>query len=132
MNFDFTIINEMLIPVVVIFSLILGYILKKWIPTDNKFIPTILVCVGAILGGIISGWNLESITSGMLSALASTGLHQLFYQYMKIDDATTIMGEVDYMGPGKTAEEEKQEIAEAFGVKVKETETIEDDEVEGI
>lgn len=100
MNFDFTIINEMLIPVVVIFSLILGYILKKWIPTDNKFIPTILVCVGAILGGIISGWNLESITSGMLSALASTGLHQLFYQYMKIDERAIIY-EVDHMGPGE-------------------------------
>lgn len=104
MNFDFEIINEMLIPVIVIFSLILGYVLKKWIPADNKFIPTILVCVGAILGGLISGWNLESITAGMLSALASTGLHQLFYQYLKIDDASTLAHEVDYMGPGEVAE----------------------------
>lgn len=115
MNFDFTIINEMLIPVVVIFSLILGYILKKWIPTDNKFIPTILVCVGAILGGIISGWNLESITSGMLSALASTGLHQLFYQYMKIDERAIIY-EVDQMGPGEEdtvkEDDEKEESNE--------------------
>ena len=134
MNFDLSIIDKMIIPVIVIFSLVVGYIMKKWIPADNKYIPTVLVVLGGILGGFISGWNIESITAGMLSGLASTGLHQLFYQYMKIDDATTIMGEVDYMGPGKTAEEEKQEIAEAFGVEVKETETvtIKDDEVEGI
>ena len=132
MNFDLSIINEMIIPVIVIFSLVVGYIMKKWLPVDNKIIPTVLTICGGILGGFISGWNIESITAGMLSGLASTGLHQLFYQYLKIDDATTIMGEVDYMGPGKTAEEEKQEIAEAFGVEVKETETItiEDDEEE--
>ena len=128
MNFDLSIIDKMIIPVIVIFSLVLGYILKKWMPTDNKYIPTILTILGGVLGGFISGWNIESVTAGMLSALASTGLHQLFYQYIKIEDAaTTIMGEVDYMGPGKTAEDEKQEIAKAFGVEVKDTEEEEKD-----
>lgn len=104
MNFDLSIIDKMIIPVIVIFSLVLGYILKKWMPVDNKIIPTVLTILGGILGGFISGWNIESITAGMLSALASTGLHQLFYQYIKID-GNTIAAEVDQMGPGETIEE---------------------------
>ena len=115
MNFDLTIIDKMIIPVIVIFSLVLGYILKKWLPTDNKYIPTILTVLGGILGGFISGWNIESITAGMLSALASTGLHQLFYQYLKIDDkGAVIAGEVEHMGPGEDEEEieEKEEEKE--------------------
>lgn len=105
MNFDLSIIDKMIIPVIVIFSLVLGYILKKWMPTDNKYIPTILTILGGVLGGFISGWNIESVTAGMLSALASTGLHQLFYQYLKIDPA--VLFEVDEMGPGESLEEDK-------------------------
>lgn len=117
MNFDFSIINEIMIPIVVIFSLIVGYILKKWIPCDNKIIPTVLVCLGGILGGLISGWNIESITGGMLSGLASVGLHQAFYQYMKID--STALFEVDEMGKGEDEEgliEEKIDVDEVEGV----------------
>ena len=111
MNFDLSIINEMIIPVIVIFSLVVGYIMKKWLPVDNKIIPTVLTICGGILGGLISGWNIESITAGMLSGLASTGLHQLFYQYMKIDERAIIY-EVDHMGPGEediVKEDDKEE-----------------------
>ena len=111
MTFDLGIIDKMIIPVIVIFSLVVGYILKKWIPADNKYIPTILTICGGILGGFISGWNIESITAGMLSALASTGLHQLFYQYLKIDASAKI--EADEMGKG---EEEQIDINEVEGV----------------
>lgn len=99
MNFDLTIINEMLIPTIIICSLVVGFILKKWLPTDNKYIPTFLVILGGILGGVISGFNIESITAGMLSGLASTGLHQLFTQYLKLNN----MGkeESNAMGPGE-------------------------------
>lgn len=107
MNFDFSIINQIMIPIVVIFSLIVGYVLKKWIPCDNKIIPTVLVVLGGILGGLISGWNIESITGGMLSGLASVGLHQAFYQFMKID--STALVEVDSMGPDLGEDEEKIE-----------------------
>lgn len=121
MNFDFNVINEMIVPIIVIFSLILGYVLKKWAPADNKYIPTILIVVGGILGGFISGWNVESITAGMLSALASTGLHQLFYQYLKIDERA-IIHEVDFMGPGEVTEEK---------ISVDEDKEVIVDEVEG-
>ena len=110
MNFDLTIIDKMIIPVIVIFSLVLGYILKKWMPVDNKIIPTVLTILGGILGGFISGWNIESVTAGMLSALASTGLHQLFYQYLKIEPS--VLYEVHEMGPGEDEEEKEEEEKE--------------------
>lgn len=69
-------------PLVCAFCLILGFILKKWIKDDgNKYIPTILTLVGAVLGCIInSGISVENIVHGAFSGLASTGLHQAFKQ----------------------------------------------------
>ena len=98
MTFDFGIILEMLIPQLVLCCLCVGYIMKKWLPLDDKFIPTILFILGAVVSGFLNGWTLESITAGMLSALASTGLHQLFKQYMKLDEY--MENEIKTMGPG--------------------------------
>ena len=105
MNFDFNIINEMMIPTIVIFSLVIGFILKKWMPMDNKYIPTILVLLGAVAGGFVGGWTFENIVAGMLSGLASTGLHQLFAQYLKIN--TLGKEELNAMGPGEIVKEEE-------------------------
>lgn len=102
MNFDISIINEMLVPTIIICSLVVGYIMKKWLPLDNKIIPTILVILGGVLGGFISGWNVESVTAGMLSGLASTGLHQLFTQYLKLESFGK--EELNSMGPGEYEE----------------------------
>lgn len=84
---DFTSFTQHLIPIVLIASLILGYILKAWIrDLDNKFIPTILVVFGAIIACVVSGGiSVETCVYGALSGLASTGMHQLFKQY--IDNA---------------------------------------------
>ncbi len=84
MNLDF--ITDMYIPVVLIACLVIGVILKKWYPLDNKWIPTILVVVGAVLGCVANGGiTLESVVAGMVTGLASTGLHQAFKQLLKID-----------------------------------------------
>ena len=107
MTFNFDVIMDLLIPHIVIFSLIVGFILKKWMPLDNKYIPTVLVALGALLGGLVGGWDFEHIVAGMLSALASTGLHQTFYQYMKID--SSVLFEVDEMGKGDEEEKEEEE-----------------------
>ncbi|NBI65080.1 hypothetical protein D3Z38_19070 [Clostridiales bacterium] len=86
MNLDF--ITDMYIPVVLIACLVIGVILKKWYPLDNKWIPTILVVVGAVLGCVANGGiTLESVVAGMVTGLASTGLHQAFKQLLKIDTA---------------------------------------------
>lgn len=78
-------LNEYMLPMVLGICLCIGYVIKKWIKdVDNKYIPTIC----AILGVVISSWmNSFSFTpqvvlGGMVSGLASTGMHQLFTQYL--------------------------------------------------
>ena len=84
MNLDF--ITDMYIPVVLIACLVIGVILKKWYPLDNKWIPTILVVVGAVLGCVANGGiTLDSAVAGMVTGLASTGLHQAFKQLLKLE-----------------------------------------------
>ena len=81
---EFTNLTQYLIPIVLVACLIVGYILKAWIDDiDNKFIPTILVVFGTVLGCVVCGTiTVESCVYGALSGLASTGMHQLFKQYI--------------------------------------------------
>ena len=68
---------------------IVGYLMKQFMPTDNKWIPLTVTILGAILGCIASkGISLEAVVAGAVSGLASTGLHQLFKQF--IDDGEII------------------------------------------
>lgn len=80
MNIDF---EAYLIPVITVGCLCIGFVMKKWMPTDDKWIPTILLVLGAISGAILFGFQYEGIVKGMLSGLASVGLHQVFYQFVK-------------------------------------------------
>ena len=82
MNINF---ENYLIPIITIGCLCIGFVLKKWMPADDKWIPTILLVLGAISGAILFGFDYEGIVKGMLSGLASVGLHQAFHQFMKID-----------------------------------------------
>ncbi len=85
MNFDMNFFEGFYLPMVVAFCLILGFILKKWISDEsNKYIPTILVIVGAVLGCFVEKQiTVESICYGAFSGLASTGMHQVFKQFIK-------------------------------------------------
>lgn len=80
MNID---LENYLIPIIVVGCMCIGVVLKKWMPTDNKWIPTILLILGAVSGAILFGLDYEGIVKGMLSGLASVGLHQVFYQFEK-------------------------------------------------
>jgi len=82
MNINF---ENYLIPIITIGCLCIGFVLKKWMPTDDKWIPTILFFLGGISGAILFGLDYEGIVKGMLSGLASVGLHQAFYQFIKAD-----------------------------------------------
>lgn len=78
-------LNEYMLPVVLGVCLCVGYIVKQWIKdVDNKYIPTIVAILGVILSAWINEWNFspEVILSGMISGLASTGMHQLFKQFI--------------------------------------------------
>ena len=80
MSIDF---ENYLIPIITVGCLCIGFVLKKWLPTDDKWIPTILLVLGAVSGAILFGLDYEGIVKGMLSGLASVGLHQVFYQFVK-------------------------------------------------
>lgn len=83
-------INDYMIPIITIASLCIGYVLKKWMPADDKWIPTILLILGALSGLVLFGANYEGIVKGMVSGLAAVGLHQVFKQHMKLDDSEQI------------------------------------------
>ena len=74
------------VPVIVGICLCVGYVIKKWIKdVDNKWIPTVCAVLGVILVIWMNGRSVSPsiILSGLFSGLASTGLHQLFKQYLE-------------------------------------------------
>lgn len=81
---DFTVLNDTFVVVVVVACLVLGYLIKTsfdFIP--NKYIPTILAVVGAVLNAVVSGVSVDSIVYGALMGLASTGMHQAFKNFVE-------------------------------------------------
>ena len=86
-NLDF--LTEYLVLVIVGICLCVGYVIKKWVKdVDNKYIPTLCAVLGVILALWMSGWVITPtvLLSGMVSGLASTGLHQLFKQLINDDE----------------------------------------------
>ena len=76
---DLTFITDFYMPLIVVLCLIVGYILKKWVKdVDNKYIPTIVTILGAVVAVGTNGLSVEMVVAGALSGLASTGLHQAF------------------------------------------------------
>lgn len=81
---DFTILTDYFVLVVLVACLVVGYIIKtSFDMIPNKYIPTILAVLGAILNTIKSGISLESIVYGALMGLASTGMHQAFTRFVE-------------------------------------------------
>ena len=77
---DLNFITELYVPIIVVACLLVGYIVKKWIAdVDNKYIPTIVFVLGAILGCVVNHTiDVNVIVAGAASGLASTGLHQVY------------------------------------------------------
>ena len=80
---DLSVLAQYLNVLIVGICLCVGFVIKKWVKdVDNKYIPTIVALLGLILSVATNGLSLEFILSGMLSGLASTGLHQAFTQFI--------------------------------------------------
>lgn len=78
------VLNENFVVVVFIACLVVGYIIKTSLDmVPNKYIPTILAVFGAILNGITIGFSVESVVYGALMGLASTGMHQVFKNFVE-------------------------------------------------
>ena len=85
-------IFEFMMPVVLGICLCVGYIIKKWIKdVDNKYIPTICGVLGIVLAAWINGFAFspEIVLSGLISGLASTGLHQALTQFIEKKEPKT-------------------------------------------
>ena len=81
---DFTQLTQYFVLAVMVACLVVGYILKTTFDgVPNKYIPTILAVVGAVLNAIVSGVSVNSIVYGALMGLASTGLHQAFTRFVE-------------------------------------------------
>ena len=80
MNLD---LSNYYIPIVFVFCLCIGYLLKNFAPNDNKWIPTILFIVGAVCGVICLGPSFTAVVKGGVTGLASTGFHQIFKQLIE-------------------------------------------------
>lgn len=100
--------DNLIIPIIVAGCFCLGYIIKKWLPTDDKWIPTAVAIVGGVLGFIITDKStplsiVTGIIAGAVSGLASTGVHQMFKQHFKLP-----MGDDEIYAMGKGEEEEHE------------------------
>lgn len=82
-------LNTYIVAGVLGICLCVGYIVKHLIPTDkvNKFIPLIVGVLGVLLNVWACGWAItpEVLLGGLVSGLASTGLHEAFAQFIRKD-----------------------------------------------
>lgn len=79
------IIQNLMIPTIVITCYIVGEIIKRWISdVDNKFIPTINAILGVILACWIN-WAItpEIVVAGLVSGWASTGAFEFIRNLKK-------------------------------------------------
>ena len=86
---DLTILQQYLVPIIVIACLTVGYTIKvtpMFSSIANDYIPLIVVVLGGILGAVINGLTVEGIVYGAVSGLASTGLHQLFVRTLSLKE----------------------------------------------
>lgn len=84
---DLEFIIDLYIPIVMVICLCVGFVMKKFLPTDNKWIPLTLMILGAVIACIYSrGISIDHIAAGMVTGLASVGLHEVFAQLIGSDE----------------------------------------------
>lgn len=78
-------LNEYLILVVMGICLCVGYIIKHIIPSGgiNKFIPLIMGALGVLINiWLNTAVSPQIILGGLVSGLASTGMHEMFKSFI--------------------------------------------------
>lgn len=86
---DLSGLTQYLSLVVMGICLCVGFVIKNsldFIP--NKYIPAIMLVLGTIINVLInlSGISAEVILTGMLSGLASTGLYEMFKNFISKEE----------------------------------------------
>lgn len=79
-------LNDYLVLVVIGICLCVGYVLKNIVPTDkvNRFIPLIMLILGVFINAWMNAFAItpEILLAGMASGLASTGMYEMFRQFI--------------------------------------------------
>jgi hypothetical protein len=78
-------LNDFLVLIVMGVCLCVGYIIKKLFADKvNRFIPLIMGIIGVFINIWLNGFKFtpEILLSGLVSGLASTGMHQAFKQFI--------------------------------------------------
>ena len=85
---DITQILDYLDLLIIAAGLLIGYLIKHTPKLDSltSYIPLIVSLVGALIGVATKGVSVEVIIMGATSGLASTGLHQVYTQLLKLGD----------------------------------------------
>lgn len=74
-------ITSLFIPIVLVACWAIGYAIKKALPIPNKYIPLIMLILGAIFACIdAGGFDFETLVAGAVTGLAATGGHQVYKQ----------------------------------------------------
>ena len=80
-------ISDYLVVIVTAICLCVGYVIKHIIPNDgvNRYIPLIMAVLGVLLNVWMNGFAFtpKILLGGLVSGLASTGLHQAFKQFIE-------------------------------------------------
>lgn len=80
-------ISDYLVVIVTAICLCVGYVIKHIIPNGgvNRYIPLIMAVLGVLLNVWMNGFAFtpKILLGGLVSGLASTGLHQAFKQFIE-------------------------------------------------
>lgn len=80
-------LNDYIVLIVVGICLCVGFIMKHLIPVDkvNKYIPLCVGVLGVVLNVWVNSWRFspEILLGGLVSGLASTGMYELFHNFIK-------------------------------------------------
>lgn len=74
-----------IVPVILGICLVVGYIVKNYTGADNRVIPAVVTLLGVVLA-VWMNWPAitpEIVLGGAVSGLASTGMHQMFRQWIE-------------------------------------------------
>lgn len=82
-------INDYIVLLVMGICLCVGYVIKHVIPSEkiNRFIPLIMAVLGVGVNVWLNAFSFtpEILFAGLASGLASTGMHQVFKQFIEKD-----------------------------------------------
>lgn len=73
------ILNDYIVVLVMAICLAVGYIIKHFLPMDNKWIPLIMGCLGVLINVWVNTWVFtpEILLGGLASGLAATGAFEM-------------------------------------------------------